>query len=62
MNINFCVVLPIYNEQECLETCIRNIAQYLKKIDGRTGIIAVDDGSTDNSKDILISLQAQIPN
>ena len=62
MNINFCVVLPIYNEQECLETCIRNIAKYLEKIEGRTGIIAVDDGSTDNSKDILISLQAQIPN
>jgi glycosyltransferase involved in cell wall biosynthesis len=62
MNVNFCIVLPVYNEQECLSVCVQNIAQYLSKIQGRTGIIAVDDGSTDDSRSILIELKKEIPN
>ena len=57
-----CVVLPIYNEQECLSDCIKGIARYLSKIDGRTGIIAVDDGSTDSSRLILTELKTELPN
>ena len=62
MSINFCVVLPIYNEQECVLACIRNISKYLSTLSGKTGIIAIDDGSTDNSRSILTELQAEIPN
>ena len=62
MSINFCVVLPIYNEQEGLSDCVKNISKYLSRIDGRTGIIAVDDGSTDSSRSILIALKSDLPN
>jgi glycosyltransferase involved in cell wall biosynthesis len=62
MSLNFCVVLPIFNEQECLSSCIKNISNYLANVKGRTGIIAVDDGSTDDSRSILEMLKADIPN
>jgi dolichol-phosphate mannosyltransferase len=58
---SFCVVLPVYNESECIEQCVRNIAAHLKKIDTETGIIAIDDGSTDNSLQILLRLQKDLP-
>lgn len=58
---SFCVVLPVYNESECIEQCIRGISAHLQNIGTRTGIVAVDDGSTDNSHQILCRLQNEIP-
>lgn len=58
---SFCIVLPVYNESECIEQCVRNIAGHLQGIDTRTGIVAVDDGSTDDSLQILLRLKNEIP-
>lgn len=58
---SFCIVLPVYNESECIEQCVRNIAAHLGSIEARTGIVAVDDGSTDYSLQILHRLQNELP-
>jgi glycosyltransferase involved in cell wall biosynthesis len=58
---SFCIVLPVYNESECIEHCVRNIAGHLRGIDTRTGIVAVDDGSTDDSLEILLRLKNELP-
>ena len=58
---SFCIVLPVYNESECIESCIRRIAGHLQNIDTRTGIVAVDDGSTDDSLQIMLRLKDEFP-
>ncbi len=58
---SFCIVLPVYNESECIEQCVRGIASHLQKINTKTGIVAVDDGSTDDSLQILLRLQKELP-
>ena len=59
---SFCIVLPVYNESECIEQCVRGISAHLQNIGTRTGIVTVDDGSTDDSLQILLRLQNEIPN
>lgn len=47
------VVIPVYNEEATLEM----IAERVRAIDMKTEIIAVDDGSTDRSREILSDLE-----
>ena len=58
---SFCIVLPVYNESGCIEQCVRSIAAHLQNIRTRTGIVAVDDGSADDSLQILLGLQKELP-
>lgn len=58
---SFCVALPVYNEAAVIESCIDNIARFLDTIDARTGIIAVDDGSADDSYQIMRGMQDRLP-
>jgi glycosyltransferase involved in cell wall biosynthesis len=57
----FCVVLPVFNEEAVIEQVVRSIAAVLETVPARTAIVAVDDGSTDESAKILKRLQAQMP-
>lgn len=48
--IKVSVIIPIYNEEKYLDKCLDSVSgQTLKEIE----IICVDDGSTDNSLNIL---------
>lgn len=58
---SFCVALPVYNEAAVIESCITNIARFLDTVDARTGIAAVDDGSTDDTFEVMCSMQARMP-
>lgn len=58
----FCVVLPMYNEGNSAEKCVSGIADYLSELHTRTAIIAVNDGSSDNTIDVLNELKKQYPN
>ena len=58
---SFCVALPVYNESAVIDRCIENVARFLDTMDTRTGIIAVDDGSTDRSFEVMRAMQARIP-
>lgn len=50
------VIIPVYNTAPYLEIAIRSVLdQTLREID----VIAINDGSTDNSLEILLQLQAE---
>ncbi len=47
--VTFSVVVPAYNEESRLPFTLNCICSYLEKRSGRSEIIVVDDGSTDNT-------------
>ncbi|HIW49537.1 MAG TPA: glycosyltransferase [Candidatus Blautia intestinavium] len=58
MMVKVSVILPVYNVEQYLEQCLDSIVgQTLKDIE----IICVDDGSTDNSLNILKNYQKKDP-
>lgn len=52
------IIIPVYNHASFIEECIRSI---WKQDKSNIEIIAYDDGSTDKSFDILVSLQRISP-
>jgi dolichol-phosphate mannosyltransferase len=58
----FCVILPMYNEQDSAQKCISGIADFISTLHSRTAIIAVNDGSSDNTLDVLKTLSKTYPN
>jgi dolichol-phosphate mannosyltransferase len=58
---SFCIALPTYNEAAGIENCVTNIASFLKTVPTRTAIVAVDDGSRDQTWEILLRLQRELP-
>lgn len=52
------VVVPVYNEEATLETCLRRVMAQKMDIE----VVAVDDGSKDRSWDILQELAQEFPN
>lgn len=59
---SFAVILPMYNEEACAVACIKSISDFLQNVPAITGIIAVNDGSSDNTLMILDSLKESFPN
>ena len=55
------IVLPIYNEGKRLEILLRKIQKVFASSQGSYIIIAVDDGSIDNSASILSRLSNDLP-
>lgn len=56
MKPSFAVVVPMFNEQSGAERCITEISHALNHIDATCKIIAIDDGSSDRTSNILNSL------
>lgn len=56
-NIRFSVIIPIYNEQEAITDVLAKLKDYLaQNFSGRYEIITVNDGSTDQTGEILASI------
>ena len=55
------VVFPVYNEEENIPILLREIASALDGRGWSYEIVAVDDGSTDRSLEVLRELRAQYP-
>ena len=53
------VIIPIYNEEN-IQKLIRQLVDVLKKLSPNYEIIAIDDGSTDNSLKVLKTLIKKI--
>lgn len=53
------VIIPVYNTEKYLEECLQSIVKQTQK---EVEIIAIDDGSTDNSKNILLDYAKKNPN
>jgi dolichol-phosphate mannosyltransferase len=59
---SFCIGLPVYNEAPVIERCIENISRFLQEVPTQTAVIAVDDGSRDDSYQVMSALRDRIPN
>ena len=56
------VILPVYNECNRLESCVRVVAAYLSREFPAYEIIVVEDGSTDTSYEIAQSVASGVEN
>lgn len=50
---SFAVVIPAYNEGEAVTECLMQVEEHLSRLPNRTAILAVDDGSTDQTGDCI---------
>jgi dolichol-phosphate mannosyltransferase len=55
------VVVPVYNEAASIERACRAIAAAMSAYHGHWRVIAVDDGSADNSAEIVTRVAAEVP-
>ena len=55
------VVMPIYNEETSIAEVIREWSEFLRNLRVPFHILALDDGSSDRTRDILLQLQAEQP-
>ena len=58
---SICVVTPVYNEEGCIEAVIADWAGHLSKLTPNYKIIAVNDGSRDNTLQKLNALMLKYP-
>ncbi|QRR01676.1 glycosyltransferase family 2 protein [Dyadobacter sandarakinus] len=58
------IVMPAYNEQDCIEKVVTNWTDFLKHRfpEDRTTLIVINDGSKDNTQVLLDQLSPKIPN
>jgi glycosyltransferase involved in cell wall biosynthesis len=54
------VLLPVHNEGESIEATMRGMYSELSKV-ARTGFIVCEDGSKDNSKEVLRHVAEELP-
>jgi dolichol-phosphate mannosyltransferase len=59
--VSFAVVIPMYNEELIAEKCVRTVCQALDSITNQTALIAVNDGSHDQTGSILSHLEKEYP-
>ena len=55
------VVIPVFDEVECLDTLVRDVGGVLDALGRSAEIVAIDDGSTDGSFERLVALRAVEP-
>lgn len=60
-DIRLSVVLPVYNEEACIEGVLRELHGVLTGLAMPFEILAVNDGSTDRTRAILLNLIAALP-
>ncbi len=56
------VVIPVYNEQDCIETLYNRLTSVLDKLDLTSEIVITNDGSTDNTSERLKEIHNRRPN
>ncbi len=46
---SFCIIVPMYNEENNVSMCVKTICDFLKKLENRCLLLVVDDGSSDKT-------------
>lgn len=62
MSVKLSVVIPAYNEEERLPSTLHAIDDYLTKQDYGYEILVVNDGSSDNTADVVKGLKSEVSN
>lgn len=58
---SFCIILPMYNEVKNASKCINSIIEFLNSEKISCKVIAVNDGSSDGTYELLKKLQKNCP-
>jgi undecaprenyl-phosphate 4-deoxy-4-formamido-L-arabinose transferase len=53
MKKELCVVIPLYNEEECILDVVLDWRNFLTNLDINFDIMVINDGSKDNSLKVL---------
>jgi glycosyltransferase involved in cell wall biosynthesis len=59
--LDLSVIIPVYNEEECIGPTIRELCGVLQTLGLRSEVIAIDDGSTDQTRASLSRLAVEFP-
>ena len=55
------IIVPVYNTEKYLAKCLDSIIQALEKVEIKTEVLVINDGSTDNSKIVIEKYQNEHP-
>jgi glycosyltransferase involved in cell wall biosynthesis len=58
--IELSLVIPAYNEEQSIESCVREADGVLARLGKRYEIVVVDDGSTDGTFERLRALKKDV--
>lgn len=59
---SFCIIVPMYNEENNVSMCVKTICNFLKKLENRCRLLVVDDGSSDETLTKLNKLKKKYNN
>jgi undecaprenyl-phosphate 4-deoxy-4-formamido-L-arabinose transferase len=59
---NISIVIPVHNEEACLETLYERLTKVLDTLEDTSEVILTNDGSTDKSAALLNTIQQRRPN
>jgi dolichol-phosphate mannosyltransferase len=60
-NVALSIVIPIYNEEESLPFLVKQLLEVLQPMEETFELVLVNDGSSDNSSDVIRNLSFEIP-
>ena len=60
-NVALSIVIPIYNEEESLPFLVDQLLEVLQPLEESFELVLVNDGSTDNSADVIRKLSFEMP-
>ncbi|NEO55552.1 MAG: glycosyltransferase family 2 protein [Okeania sp. SIO3B5] len=58
-NIDYSIIIPIFNEEEIIPELWRQLLDVLQRIDGNSEVIFINDGSVDSSFELLKKISQQ---
>ena len=57
IEIQLSIIIPAYNEEKRIKNTIIKIRNYMKHLKARYEILVIDDGSSDNTKQVVNDLK-----
>lgn len=60
MVLKVAIIIPVFNEARGVRCCLETILSYVPNLPGNTSIVVVNDGSQDNTGDIVASFPVHL--